>query len=57
MSSSENFLLQQDSLANSSKAAEFMKKADIYDLIKLSMKSSSNKISAMDRYIQRAQER
>lgn len=34
-----------------------LKKADIYDLIKISMKSSSNKISAMDRYIQRALER
>jgi len=39
------------------RAAEMIKNADFYDLIKISMKASSNKISAMDRYIQRAMER
>ena len=33
------------------KVAELIKNADLYDLIKISMKASSNKISSMDRYI------
>jgi hypothetical protein len=34
-----------------------IKKADIYDLIKISMKSSDSKVTTVDRYIQRALER
>jgi uncharacterized protein YerC len=39
------------------KVAEIIKKADLYDLIKISMGSSDAKLSAVDRYIKRAVER
>jgi len=43
--------LQQPKQHNLINPSELLKKADLYDLIKLSMKASNNKISAMDRYI------
>lgn len=36
------------------KVAELVKTADIYDLIKISMRSGDSKVSTVDRYIQRA---
>lgn len=39
------------------KVAELIKNADLYDLIKISMRSSDSKVSAVDRYIRRALER
>ncbi len=39
------------------KVADMIKNADLYDLIKISMRSSDNKISAVDRYIKRALDR
>ena len=42
---------------NQDKVAELLKNADLYDLIRISMRSSNNKLSAVDRYIKRAIER
>ena len=39
------------------KVADLIKNADLYDLIRISMRSSNNKLSAVDRYIQRAIDR
>ena len=36
---------------------EFVKNASVYDLINITLKSSDNKLSFMDRYIQRAAEK
>lgn len=36
---------------------EFIKNANVYDLINITLKASDNKLSFMDRYIQRATER
>ena len=33
------------------KVAELIKNADLYDLIKISLKSTDNKLTAVDRYI------
>lgn len=35
----------------STKVAELIKNADLYDLIKISLKSTDNKLTAVDRYI------
>lgn len=34
-----------------------VKNADLYDLIRISLRSSDNKVSAVDRYIKRALDR
>jgi len=39
------------------KVSEIIKNADLYDLIKISLKTNDTKITAVDRYIQRALER
>ena len=39
------------------KVAEMIKNADLYDLIRISMRSSNTKLSAVDRYIKRAIDR
>jgi argonaute-like protein implicated in RNA metabolism and viral defense len=41
----------------SNKVAEIIKNADLYDLIKISMRSTDSKLSAVDRYIKRALDR
>ena len=42
---------------NQDKVADLIKNADLYDLIRISMRSSNTKLSAVDRYIQRAIDR
>jgi hypothetical protein len=41
----------------SKKVAEFIKNADLYDLISISLRSSDAKLHAVDRYIKRAIDR
>jgi hypothetical protein len=39
------------------KVADLIKNADLYDLIRISMRSSDTKLQAVDRYIKRAMDR
>ena len=55
-----NFILTTHTMTTQerqTKVADMIKNADLYDLIRISMRSSDTKVSAVDRYIKRALDR